>query len=99
MILIYEERAKRFIDFKILQRQITGYIKDYRKEIDDEKDPYKQSINLDETLDLIAVCETELEDVKEMQKVPFDVLIVVQEENEPSIDCTDIDMNKRVIIE
>lgn len=98
MILIYEERAKRFIDFKIRQRQIIDNIKDYRKEIDDEKDPYARRINLDETLDLIAVCESELQYIKEMQKVPFDVLVVIQQDKSP-IDCSDIDMNRRVIAE
>ena len=79
MILIYEERTKRFIDVKILQRQITGYIKGYRKEIDNEMNPYARMINLDETLDMIAVHESELQYIKEMQKVPFDVLVIIQE--------------------
>ena len=81
MILIYEERTKRFIDVKILQRQITGYIKGYRKEIDNEMNPYARMINLDETLDMIAVHESELQYIKEMQKVPFDVLVIIQEAN------------------
>lgn len=78
MILIYEERRKRFIDLNIVQRQISDTIKEHRKEIDDEKDPYAQSINLDESLDIISIYESELQDIKAMQKVPFDILVVVQ---------------------
>lgn len=99
MILIYEERRKRFIDLNIVQRQISDAIKEYRKDIDDEKDPSDLMINLDESLDLISIYESELQDIKAMQKVPFDVLIVIQKEDESLIDCSDIDMTKRAMRE
>lgn len=43
--------------------------------------------------------QEDLQNLNVLFKVPFDVLIVVQEENELHIECTDIDMTKRGISE
>lgn len=79
MIFIRDEINEHFTDLKIVQRQITNYIKRYRKDIDDEKDPSRM-LNLDETLDLIAAYQSTLQNILEMQKVPFDILIVIEKE-------------------
>lgn len=75
MILINDEKRGRFIDVKILQRQLTEHINDCREDIDScQKD------NAAELLDDIAAARNTLRALSEMQKVPFDALIVIEKE-------------------
>ena len=79
MIFMRDENNGHFINLKVLQGQFTSAIKKYQKDIDDGKCP-SQLLNLDETLNLIEENQNELRNIIEMQKVPFDVLIVIQKE-------------------
>jgi len=75
MILVKEERTERLINIGTLQRQIRGIIKNYRKKLDDEGCfPDTQT----EILDFIAICQSDLQYLTEMQKIPFDVLVVIE---------------------
>ena len=96
MILIYDERngGRVRTDIRILHKQTIGCIKKLRKDLDAaECLPMMQT----ETLNCIAFHRDELQDLTEMQKVPFDVLIVIQQESH--MDCSDIDMTKRAMRE
>jgi len=77
MIIINDKSRGDATNIKILQKQITGYIKNYRKNLDSEK--CFPDIRT-ETLDLIAYWESQLRYLTEMQKIPFDVLIVIEKE-------------------
>lgn len=77
MIFMRDEISGHFFNLKVLQEQYTTAIKKYQKNIDNPECP-SQLLNLDETLNLIEEYQNELRNIIEMQKVPFDVLIVIQ---------------------
>ena len=84
MILINDEKRGRFIDVKIIQRQLIEYIKDCREDIDacqkDFVDGKYPPLMLTEFFTAIAEARSQLQAVSEMQKIPFDVLIVIEKE-------------------
>ena len=79
MILIHDENIG-CANIEILQKQIIDSVKRCRKDIDSEKCP-SQMINLMETFDLIAELHSQVQDITEMLKIPFDVLVVVERES------------------
>ena len=79
MIIIHDEINGGSIDLKTLQKYIVKCIKKYQKDINDEKDSSRM-LNLDETLDVIAAHQSALRYITEMEKIPFDVLVVVERE-------------------
>ena len=77
MILINDERIGWLTDIGIAQRQIRDTVKKYRKTLDTEVCPSHTQAEL---LDAIVEGESELQYITEMQKIPFNLLIVIEKE-------------------
>ena len=77
MILIVDEINERSIDVRRHLIQITEFIEILRKEIDDEEClPQMRA----EDFDAIAFYQSQIQELTEIQKVPFDVLVIIEKE-------------------
>ena len=84
MILINDENSGHCTDIKILQRQITECINELREEIDERQKDFVDAeyppLTLTEIFNSIAFFQSQLYDLGEIEKVPFDVLVVIEKE-------------------
>ena len=75
MILINDEKRGLFIDLEIMKLKISNQLEMLLKDIDNEKlSPPKRA----EIIDAIATYESQLHKLIETAKVPFDVLVVIE---------------------
>ena len=77
MIFLIDRCKEWSLDIRDFQAKITEYIELLRKGLDDgECFPNAQT----ETLDIIAFYQSQLQYLTEMQKVPFDVVLIIEKE-------------------
>ena len=79
MMLINDENRNKFIDIEVMRIRIANHIKMLMKDVDDMKCPPQKHV---ETIDAILAYQCELDDLNEMVKMPFDVLVVVEKKGE-----------------
>jgi len=65
------------LDIRDFQADITEFIELLRKDIDDEKCLPEMRM---ENFNAIAFYQSQLRDLTEMQKVPFDVVLIIEKE-------------------
>ena len=77
MIFLIDKIRGWSLDIRDFQADITEFIELLRKDIDDEKCLPEMQM---EKFNAIAFYQSQLRDLTEMQKLPFDVVLIIEKE-------------------
>ena len=77
MMLINDEKRRCFVDLELLRIRISDSIKTFQENIDDERtSPENRAF----AYNALVEYQHQLDDILETEKIPFDVLVVVEKE-------------------
>lgn len=79
MILINDELKNKFIDIEVIRMIIENQLEMLLNDVDSVKYLPKKRI---EIIDAITAYQNELRDIREMETLSFDVLVVVEKEKD-----------------